>query len=231
MANPVELVKKHPVAIIGGVCAIGLVLLIMQNSGAAATTSGGSADPNAVLAASTQVQLAQIQVGGVQAQAGYQLALDQQDNEANLAIANLNAQLQQLQITNNTQLQTLQAQLSATLQTHMSDNDLASTINNNQTAYNIQQSNNATTLGIITTESNANVTMAGINAAAAIAQNAANNATATAIAQFNSQVQIAMSHDQLSAIQSTNSMLQHNSNNGLFGSIFGTIGAVAGAFI
>lgn len=102
-----EFVKKHPVAVIGGAGALFLIFLYASYSGSSSASSAatGQPDPNAELAAATQVQLAQLQAQGTSDQYSAALAATQDTNATNATIAGLNATTAQYTVANQANVQ------------------------------------------------------------------------------------------------------------------------------
>jgi hypothetical protein len=194
-----ELIKKHPIASAGG----GLVLFIVfyaalsggSPSSADGTTVGGmsSADYQATVAASSQLQAAQLAAQLQAQQTNAAVSVQQAAIAAQVTQAQLNAQTQQnqdslaaqiaaLQTNNNTAVQeqsnTLAAQVAtANLNTQEQIAQLNASVQTSaqQVALGMLQSNNATTLGMaqisgdvqkttVSTLANQNIAIAQTNA-------------------------------------------------------------------
>jgi hypothetical protein len=177
-----EVVKKHPAVFgIGAVVIFFLIYLALKGGGSStsSTTSAASGpDPTAALNASTQLQLASLSLQGQQAQLSEQYAQAQDATAAGLAVQQLQAQVQSLQINKGADVATLQAQLDAAYQTHYADVGLASTLNNNATTVALQNIVTSGALQTVQAETAANVNI-----------NASNNATTLGIAGINAQLQ------------------------------------------
>lgn len=217
--------KKHPAIIVGGVIGLLALVLILRSAGSSTPAVAGNAspDPNASLAAQTQIALAsigantagqsaqlnyataQLGLSATNAQFGMQIQSEQDQHTADLSLAQVSAQVQNLQTSDQAQIDALQINTQATLQSHMSDNDLATVANNNLTSENINavqtagivQLANIQTAGqvnIAGITANSNVSIAGINAqtqqliasySAGVATTESNNQTALGIVQSN----------------------------------------------
>jgi hypothetical protein len=227
------IVKKHPVAIVGGLLLVFALVFLLNNRNSAAASSAGAAsgpDPTAALNAGTQVQLAGLQLTGQGQTLAERLAEATGSNQTQLAALTLQLQAQQDNNKPSFNLGALQTTLDAALQTHMSDNNLAGTLAgfNAQTSYAQIESN--TQLGIAGDQTTANIAIAGINAQTQQVLAASQADVLKTVAQYQAGTAIAGYNAQVGIAQIAGKTAQNSSNNGLLGGIAGTIGKVIAGF-
>lgn len=98
MEHTLDYMKKHPwtiVAFVGVLIVLYLFMGSSSSSGQTAVANSGGPDPNAALAAGTQVQLAQLQYGAQSQGIAAQLSASENQTAAAVTVAGLNASVQQ----------------------------------------------------------------------------------------------------------------------------------------
>lgn len=227
------IVKKHPVAFVGGLVAIFAVVFLLSNKGggSSATAAPAGTDP-ATTAANTQLQLAGLQLTGQSNQFAFQLADDNLNNNSSLAALTLQLQASTAQATQQFNLGALQAQLDAALQGHISDNNLTLGVDNLQTQVNLSTIESNTQLGIAADQTGANIAIAGINAQTQQVLAASQADVLKTVAQYQAQTQLAGYNAQY-GIASLYAGAQNNASNnsllaGIFKGGFGLLGTLFG---
>lgn len=216
-------VKKHPALIIGavGVGAVVLYMIYRSQTASVATTSGGASgpDPNSALAASTQLQEAQLQLSGQSQQIGGQLALAQLQGQNDLNLATLQASVSSLNIADQFDLAKYQtdAQTQVANKTLNTQVDLATLTNNLQE--HIADVNSQTAIFSISSSADLQKTLAGLQAG--VVTSVAQINAGVSLAQIASQTQIA----QILAKEQTD-IAKSNANTQNIGNVLGFLGHI-----
>lgn len=162
MSGPIELAKKHPVAIVGGVIAVFVVVLLVSSSGGSNASTGSS-----VAAPDQSASLAYAQLQSQQQAAAYQTSAAK-----DVALAGQQSQLKLAEIDAQTKAAEIAAGLvlgSKTLDNQSQANTLSANVAGQQIKANSQATAEQYATLSAQIKSQGDIAMASINAQTAIA--------------------------------------------------------------